>query len=44
LTLAVEKASTIEELQAVAQRTIDQIGDRRGEAAAAAARATLYGS
>ncbi len=44
LTLAVEKAGTIEELQAVAQRTIAQIGERKGEAAAAAARRALYGS
>ena len=44
LTLAVEKASTIEELRAVAQRTLTQIGERKGEAAAAAARRTLYGS
>jgi hypothetical protein len=44
LTLAVEKASTIEELQAVAQRTLEQIRERRGEAAATAARQTLYGS
>ena len=44
LTLAVEKAGTPEELQAVAQRTIDQIRDRKGEAAAAAARQQLYGS
>ena len=43
LTLAVEKASTIEELQAVAQRTIDQIRERKGEGAATAARRTLYG-
>ena len=43
LTLAVEKAGTIEELQAVAQRTITQIGERKGEAAAAAARRALYG-
>jgi hypothetical protein len=43
LTLAVEKAGTIEELQAVAQRTLDQIRDRKGEAAAAAARRVLYG-
>lgn len=44
LTLAVEKAGTIEELQAVAQRTLAQIQDRRGEATAAAARRALYGS
>ena len=44
LTLAVEKAGTIEDLQAVAQRTLDQIRDRRGEAVAAAARQTLYGA
>ena len=43
LTLAVEKAGTIEELQAVAQRTLTQIAERKGEAAAAAARRTLYG-
>jgi hypothetical protein len=44
LTLAVERASTIEDLQAVAQRTLDQIRDRRGEAAAVAARQALYGA
>jgi len=44
LTLAVEKAGTIEDLQAVAQRTLDQIRDRRGEAVATAARQTLYGA
>jgi hypothetical protein len=43
LTLAVEKAGTIEELQTVAQRTLDQIRDRKGEAALAAARRALYG-
>jgi hypothetical protein len=43
LTLAVEKAGTIEALQAVAQRTLDQIRDRKGEATAAAARRALYG-
>jgi len=44
LTLAVEKAGTIEELQAVAQRTLTQIRDRKGDAAAATARRTLYGN
>ena len=44
LTLAVEKAGTIEDLQAVAQRALDQIRDRRGEATATAARQTLYGA
>ena len=44
LTLAVEKAGTIEELQAVAQRTLAQITERKGEAVAAAARRTLYGA
>jgi len=44
LTLAVEKASTIEELRSVAQRALTQIGERKGEAVAAAARRTLYGS
>ena len=43
LTLAVEKAGTIEELRAVADRTIEQLRERKGEAAAAAARRTLYG-
>ena len=43
LTLAVEKASTIEELRAVADRTIAQIAERKGEARAATARRTLYG-
>ena len=44
LTLAVEKAGTIEELQNVAQRVLDQIGERKGEAVAMEARRTLYGS
>jgi len=44
LTLAVEKAGTIQELQAVAQRTLAQIAERKGEAAAATARRTLYGN
>jgi hypothetical protein len=44
LTLAVEKAGTAEELQAVAQRALTQITERKGEAAAAAARRTLYGA
>lgn len=44
LTLAVEKAATIEDLQAVAQRTLAQIAERKGEAAAASARRVLYGS
>ena len=43
LTLAVEKASTAKELQAVAQRTIEQIRERKGEAAAAAAQRALFG-
>ncbi len=43
LTLAVEKAGTAEELQAVATRTIDQIRERKGEAAAATAQRALYG-
>jgi hypothetical protein len=43
LTLAVEKAGTPEELRAVAQRTIAQIAERKGDAAAAAARRTLFG-
>jgi hypothetical protein len=43
LTLAVEKAGTAEELQAVAQRAIEQIRERKGEPAALAARQALYG-
>jgi hypothetical protein len=43
LTLAVEKAGTSDELQAVAKRALAQIAERKGEAAAAAARRTLYG-
>ena len=43
LTLAVDKASTIEELRDVARRVIEQIRDRKGEAAAVEARRTLYG-
>lgn len=44
LTLALEKANTPDELLAVAQRALAQIAERKGEAAAAAARRTLYGS
>ncbi|MGZ5713680.1 MAG: hypothetical protein ACXWIG_05930 [Caldimonas sp.] len=44
LTLAVDKASTIEELREVAQRVIEQIRERKGEAVAAEARKTLYGA
>jgi hypothetical protein len=43
LTLAVDKASTIEELREVAQRVIEQIRERKGDAAAADARRALYG-
>jgi hypothetical protein len=44
LTLAVEKASTIEELQDVARRTLDTVRDRKGAAAADASRRRLYGA
>jgi len=44
LTLAVEKAGTAEELQSVAQRTIEQIRERKGDAAAAAAQRALFGA
>ena len=44
LSLAVEKASTAEDLEAVAQRALEQIRERRGDAAYAAARQTLYGA
>jgi hypothetical protein len=43
LTLAVDKASTIEELREVAQRVLEQIRERKGEGVAAEARRTLYG-
>lgn len=44
LTLAVEKASTIEELRAVADRVLEQIRERKGETASEKARRSLYGS
>jgi hypothetical protein len=44
LTLAVEKAATIEELQDVARRVLDQVRERKGEALATAARRRLYGA
>lgn len=43
LTLAVEKAGTIEELRAVADRVLEQIRERKGLPAADKARRTLYG-
>ena len=43
LTLAVDKASTIEERRDVAQRVIEQIRERKGESVAIEARKTLYG-
>ena len=43
LTLAVEKAGTIEELRDVASRTIELIRERKGEGPAAEARKALYG-
>ena len=43
LTLAVDKASTIAELRDVAQRVIEQVRERKGDAAASEARKTLYG-
>lgn len=44
LTLSVEKASTAEELRAVAERALEQVRDRRGEASAVAARRVLFGA
>jgi len=44
LTLAVEKAGTIEELRDVANKVIDQIRDRKGLPAADKARRTLFGA
>ena len=43
LTLAVEKASSIEELRDVADRVLEQIRDRKGLPAAEKARRTLFG-
>lgn len=43
LTLAVEKASTIEDLRAVAERVLEQIRERKGEPVADKARRSLYG-
>lgn len=43
LTLAVEKAATIEELLEVGRRVVEQIRARRGDAAAETARQTLFG-
>ena len=42
LTLAVEKASTPEELKDVAKRTIEQIREKKGASAAEAARRALF--
>lgn len=44
LTLAVEKAANLEELEGVAERALEQVRVRHGDAAAAAARQTLYGA
>jgi hypothetical protein len=44
LTLAVDKAASIEALREVAQRVVEQIRERKGEAVAAEARKTLYGA
>jgi hypothetical protein len=43
LTLAVEKAGTIQELREVADRVLEQIRDRKGLPAAEKARRALYG-
>lgn len=43
LTLAVEKAGTIEELRAVGDRVMEQIRERKGQPAADKARRALYG-
>jgi hypothetical protein len=43
LTLAVEKASSIEQLRDVATRVLDEIRDRKGLPAAEKARRALYG-
>lgn len=43
LTLAVEKAASIEQLREVADRVLDQIRARKGDATADQARRSLYG-
>jgi hypothetical protein len=43
LTLAIEKAGTVQDLMAVATRAIEQIRERKGADAADAARRALYG-
>jgi hypothetical protein len=43
LTLAVEKANTIEQLKDVAEKTIAQIREKKGDPAAKAARRALFG-
>jgi hypothetical protein len=43
LTLAVEKANSIEELREVARRALEMVRDRKGEPAAEKARRTLFG-
>ncbi|NUZ04491.1 hypothetical protein [Piscinibacter koreensis] len=43
LTLAVERASSLDELRSVAERAIEAIARRRGDAVAADARRTLFG-
>ena len=43
LTLAVQKADSVETLRGIALRALEQIRERKGEAAAAAARRRLYG-
>lgn len=44
LALAAQKADSVETLRGVAQRALEQIRERKGEAAAAAARRKLYGA
>ena len=44
LSLAAEKATTIEELRDVAQRALEQIRNRKGDSVADEARRKLYGS
>ena len=44
LSLAIQKASTIEQLREVAERVLEQVRERRGEEAATRARRSLYGA
>ena len=44
MSMVLEEAMTLDDLRDVARRTLKQIGDRKGIAAAAEARKSLFGS